>query len=129
MREKRTSPVMVASVRGLREWTLEPAGLDARSSASLASSALDIASAQLLRESSRALDSKSANEPHPPDRMPANASESADTAPGTVRLSMGLPSSSNVDNPKVRETLPLGQTNRNVMPTILHLAIWLFNSA
>ena len=108
---------MVASVRGLCECTVAPAGLAASSSASIASRASDMASAALLRASSRALGSNSANDSHPADSMSEKAFDSADTAPGTVRFSMGLPFASNLDNPKVRETLPLGQTNRNVMPT------------
>ena len=90
MRAKRTSPVMVASVRALRECTVEPEGLDDASSRSKASSARETASAVVLRDSSRALSSNSANDPHPPSSG-RNACDSADAALSTIRFSMGLP--------------------------------------
>ena len=92
-----TSPIVVASVRPLREWTREPAGLDdASSSRSRASRARERASAQLAR-AIRLAASSSCAKPAGDDAISSDSAASrAAAAPGTMlRFTCGPPSPPN----------------------------------
>ena len=92
-----TSPIVVASVRGRLEWTLDPAGLDdASSSRSLRSSARDSASAPLASAIRLAASSSAANPAGEDSISSASAASRAATAPGTMlRFTCGPPSPPN----------------------------------